>query len=235
MKAIDLNADIGEGYESDERILNYVSSANIACGYHAGDPHTMRKCIESCLQLGVAIGAHPGLPDRIGFGRREMAVSPQDARDYVLYQIGSLQALVIAEGGRLRHVKLHGALYHMASNDEQMASSIVEALSLLEPNLRIYGLAGSRLHAAALSRRIEFIPEGFADRTYLPDGNLVPRNQPGAVLEDAASIVRQALRLVEDGRVQTICVHGDTPQAAEHAKLISQGLISSGGFIQSPA
>ncbi|RED63829.1 LamB/YcsF family protein [Cohnella lupini] len=234
MKLIDLNADLGEGYESDERILAYVSSANIACGFHAGDAHTIRKTVESCLNRGVAIGAHPGLPDRPGFGRREMAITPQEARDYILYQVGAVQAFVIAAGGRLRHVKLHGALYHMASNDRQMAASIADAIHHLGPDLMIYGLAGSELHVAASVKRLEFIAEGFADRAYLSDGSLVPRNQPGAVFEDTGTIVRQALRLVEDARVRTLCLHGDTPQAAEHSELISRTLEASGVRIQSP-
>ncbi|MCD9024178.1 LamB/YcsF family protein [Cohnella silvisoli] len=239
MITIDLNADIGEGfgaYEwgSDETLLEYVSSANIACGFHAGDPHTMSKTVESCLKHGVAIGAHPGLPDRLGFGRREMAVTPEEAGHFVLYQVGALQSFVRAYDGRLQHVKLHGALYHMAARDEQMAQTIVKVIRLLEPELLLYGPSGSCLHAAADSEGIRFISEGFADRAYMPDGSLVPRHLPGAVIENTESAVNQAVSLARAGQVQTLCLHGDTPKAKEHAEQIAHRLRSSGVSIQPP-
>ncbi len=238
MITIDLNADMGEGfgaYEwgSDDTLLKYVSSANIACGFHAGDPHTMRKAVESCLKLGVAIGAHPGLPDRLGFGRREMGITPEEAGDYVLYQVGALQSFVKAAGGRLRHVKLHGALYHMAANDEQLASSIATAVHLLEPELMLYGLSGSRLHAAAEATGIRFASEGFADRAYKADGSLIPRHEPGAVIEETESVVNQAIALATGGLFQTLCLHGDTPKAKNHAQQIAHSLQISGVSIQS--
>ncbi|QJD87544.1 LamB/YcsF family protein [Cohnella herbarum] len=239
MIAIDLNADMGEGFGAydwgaDDILLEYVSSANIACGFHAGDPHTMRKTVGSCLKRGVAIGAHPGLPDRLGFGRREMAVSPEEAGDFVLYQIGALQAFVKAAGGKLRHVKLHGALYHMAARDERLASAIVEAVQRTEPELMLFGPSGSKLHKAALESGVVFVTEGFADRAYLPNGELMPRNIPGAVLEHSEEIVRQAVSLATGGLVQTLCLHGDTPSAAEHARHIAQGLLKSGIPIEAP-
>jgi UPF0271 protein len=251
MTTIDLNADMGEGFGSyewgtDDSLLQNVSSANIACGFHAGDPHIMRKTVEICVKQGVAIGAHPGLPDRLGFGRREMAVTPEEAGDFVLYQTGALQSFVRAAGGRLQHVKLHGALYHMAAKDIQLAHSIVKAIHLLEPELMIYGLSGSELHAAAVEKGIRFISEGFADRAYRADGSLAPRHLPGALLVETEAVVEQAVSLVTEGRVavlgggtkevhiQTLCLHGDTPKAKLHAKQIAQQLKIMGVTIQSP-
>ncbi|MFC4304955.1 LamB/YcsF family protein [Cohnella boryungensis] len=236
---IDLNADVGEGfgaYEwgSDDILLQTVSSANIACGFHAGDPHTMRKAVEACLAAGTAIGAHPGLPDRLGFGRREMAVSSEEAGDIVLYQIGALQGFVNALGGRLRHVKLHGALYHMAAKEEELALSVAGAVHALDPQLLLYGLPGSRLAEAALKLGLRYVAEGFTDRAYAEDGSLVPRRQPGAVLERTEEMVSQALSLARRGRFETLCVHGDTPQAAEHARKIAESLRAAGIAIAPP-
>jgi UPF0271 protein len=237
MITIDLNADMGEGFGaydwgSDDALLEYVSSANIACGFHAGDPHTMRRTVENCLKQGVAIGAHPGLPDRLGFGRREMAVTPEEAGDFVLYQVGALQSFVRAYGAKLQHVKLHGALYHMAARDEQLALKIATVIHLLDPGLLIYGPPGSLLESAVLEKGNLYVAEGFADRVYLPDGRLVPRNMPGALLEDMETIVNQAVSLATAGRVQTLCLHGDTPKAKENAKLIAQRLQLAGIVIQ---
>jgi UPF0271 protein len=239
MTTIDLNADMGEGFGpyywgADEILLEYVSSANIACGFHAGDPHTMRIAVESCLNHKVAMGAHPGLPDRLGFGRREMAITPEEASDFVLYQVGALQAFVQAAGGMLRHVKLHGALYHMAAKDERLSSSIVSTIQRLNPELMLYGPPGSQLQYAASAMGIRFVAEGFADRAYLPDGSLVDRNMPGAVIEQPEMAARQAITLTEEGLFQTLCLHGDTPKAAEHAKHIAQCLKAAGITIQSP-
>lgn len=245
MMIIDLNADMGEGLGSDVSLLQYVSSANIACGYHAGDPHTMRKTVESCVGLGVSIGAHPGLPDRIGFGRREMAVTPEEAGDIVLYQVGALQSFVGVAGGNLQHVKLHGALYHMAAKQAPLAQSIAKAIHLLDPKLMIYGLWGSELHAAAAAEGIRFVAEGFADRAYRADGSLAPRLFPGSVLDETALIAQQAVSIVKEGRVhlkgggtaevnvQTICIHGDAPHAVEHARQIALSLQNEGVIIQS--
>ncbi|BBI32170.1 LamB/YcsF family protein [Cohnella abietis] len=237
MTAIDLNADLGEGYDvyewgSDDIILNYVSSANIACGFHAGDPHTMRKAVESCLKLGVAIGAHPGLPDRLGFGRREMSVTPEEAADFVLYQVGALQAYVKAAGGSLQHVKLHGALYHMAAKDERLANAIVKCISQLDPTLLLYGPHGSQLEVAAKVKGIRFISEGFADRVYLPDGSLMPRSQPDAVIVETENVVNQAISLASAGKFETLCFHGDTPKAREHAQQIVERMKKYGINIQ---
>ena len=236
---VDLNADLGEGfgayeYGEDERLFDVVSSANIACGFHAGDPHTMRATVEACVSRGVAIGAHPGLPDRLGFGRRELAISPREAADFILYQVGALSGFARAAGGRLRHVKLHGAFYHMASKDANLAEEVVQAVRSLDPGLLLYGLPGSCLEAAAAKFGIGYAAEGFADRAYLPDGQLVSRRLPGAVLERSEDVVRQALALAGQGRFQTLCVHGDTPQAAKLARQIAEKLQQEGFEIAAP-
>lgn len=252
MNEIDLNADLGEGFGiyafgSDDELLRSISSANVACGFHAGDPHEMRKTVERCLERGVAIGAHPGLPDRLGFGRRDMRATPEEASDFVLYQTGALQAFVRAAGGTLRHVKLHGALYHMASTDEKLAEAIARGLRRLDDSLLVFGLPGSRLETAALASGLRFIPEGFADRAYLPDGGLAPRNLPGAVLLEEERVAAQAVALATRGEaatadggslklaVRTICLHGDTPRAAAHASLVRQALSSAGVRIAPPS
>ncbi|RKP53936.1 5-oxoprolinase subunit PxpA [Cohnella endophytica] len=239
MITIDLNADMGEGFGAyewgaDTKLLDDVTSANIACGFHAGDPHIMRATVASCMAKNVAIGAHPGLPDRLGFGRREMKVTPEEAADFVLYQAGALQAFVRAAGGELSHVKLHGALYHMAAGNDELALSIANAVRSLNPALSIYGLSGSCLHEAANKIGIRFVSEGFADRAYTGDGKLLPRNVPGSVLSDAEAVARQAVSLALAGRCETICLHGDAPYAAEHAKRIAESLRESGVAIHHP-
>lgn len=251
MIAIDLNADFGEGYGlyafgSDEELLESISSANIACGFHAGDPHRMRETVERCLERGIAVGAHPGLPDRLGFGRREMRVSPEEACDYVLYQTGALQAFVRAAGGTLGHVKLHGALYHMAMTDKAMADAIVQGLCRLERSLLLFGLPGSRLEASANEAGMAFVAEGFADRAYMQDGGLAPRQLPGAMLHEDVKASAQAVSLATRGEaltidggniavgVRTLCIHGDAPNAAERARRIRQALENNGVKIRSP-
>jgi len=239
MNEIDMNADLGESFGAyewgaDDTLLDIVSSANIACGFHAGDPHAMRRTVESCVQRDVAIGAHPGLPDRLGFGRREMAVTPEEAADFVLYQIGALQAFVRAAGGMLRHVKLHGALYHMASKDEILADAIARVVHRLDSELLLYGPPAGRLREAAAAVGLRYVAEGFADRLYMSDGSLAPRHKPGAVLDQTESVVRQALSLAREGAVRTLCVHGDTPRAAEHAERIAQALREAGIAVRPP-
>lgn len=250
-RQIDLNADLGEGYGiyacgDDEALLQIVSSANIACGYHAGDPHIMRRTVERCLEKGVAVGAHPGLPDRMGFGRRELCVNADEAADWVLYQVGALQAFAAAAGGSVLHVKLHGALYHMASHDAQLADAIVLAVRSLDRNLLIYGPPNSCLQAASGKHGVGFAAEGFADRAYTAGGELAPRGTPGALLEEPERMLAQALSLAGgdefrslDGMpvriaVQTICIHGDSPQAAVRAKLLADGLRLEGWEICAP-
>jgi UPF0271 protein len=232
-KRIDLNCDIGEGFGvyttgEDERLLDVVTSANIACGFHAGDPSTMLRTVRLCAERGVAIGAHPGLPDMAGFGRREMAISPQEAYDMTVYQLGALNGFVRAEGAVMRHVKPHGALYNMAAADAGLAAAIAEAVWRVDASLILVGLAGSELIRAGAAAGLATAAEAFADRRYRQDGTLVPRREPGAMIGDAAEAVGQVLRLAEAGRAQTVCVHGDGPHAFEFAARVRQGLQEAG-------
>jgi UPF0271 protein len=249
MHAIDLNCDMGESFGAwrlgrDEEIMGYVTSVNIACGYHAGDPGTMRRTVQQAMRSGAAIGAHPGLPDLQGFGRREMAISPQEAHDLVLYQIGALQAFVRAEGGRLQHVKPHGALYNMAARDQALAGAIAEAVCRADPELILFGLSGSALIEAGQRVGLRTASEVFADRTYLADGSLTPRHRPDALVADAAAAVEQAVRMARTGKVattqgqeitieaHTICIHGDGPHALEYAMRIHEALLAAGIRLQ---
>jgi UPF0271 protein len=244
--AIDLNCDMGESFGvyrlgQDERILDFVSSANIACGCHAGDPGVMRRTVRLCLDRGVAIGAHPGLPDLAGFGRREMKITASEAYELTLYQVGALAAFARADGGRLTHVKPHGALYNMAAADPELAAAIAEAVQRADSALTLYGLAGSELVRAAERLGLRAAAEAFADRAYLADGRLAPRHMPGAVLADADAAAAQAVRIAREGvvtavcgrdielRADTLCLHGDGPHALEfasrvHAKLTEAGV-----------
>ncbi len=251
MISMDLNADLGEGYGlytfgSDDELLESISSANIACGYHAGDPRLMRETAERCLARGIAVGAHPGLPDRLGFGRREINVTPEEACDYVLYQTGALLAFVRAAGGTLGHVKLHGALYHMAMTDKAISDAIVQGLCRLDRKLMLFGLPGSRLEASANESGMAFVAEGFADRAYMPDGSLAPRRLPGAVLHEDTKAAEQALSLAIRGEastigggnvavgIRTLCIHGDATNAAERARTIRHALEKNGVQIRCP-
>lgn len=244
-RPVDLNVDAGEGFGAyrigdDEAILDAVSSANVACGFHAGDPHIMRRTVDACLARGVAIGAHPGLPDLRGFGRRELNASPAEIEDYVLYQAGALQAFVRAAGGRLAHVKPHGALYHMAARRRDIADAVVRACAALDPALAVVGPAGSELLASAAGRGLLPVAEGFADRAYLADGSLAPRHLAGAVLTDADQALAQTLAMLERGQVpaldggtasvaaRTVCLHSDTPGAAAFAHALRRKLEASG-------
>ncbi len=197
MEQIDLNCDIGEGFGTynvgfDEEIMPYISSANIACGLHAGDYTTMNKTVQLALENNVAIGAHPGLPDLQGFGRRKMAISPQEAFEMVLYQIGALHSFVIAHGGTLRHVKPHGALYNMAAVDSKLAEAITEAIYRFQPELILFGLANSELIKAGKKIGLQTANEVFADRTYQNDGTLTPRHQANALIHDVEQSVESS-------------------------------------------
>ncbi|OON69457.1 LamB/YcsF family protein [Hymenobacter sp. CRA2] len=246
---VDLNCDMGESFGAynlghDKAILPYVTSANIACGYHAGDPAVMKRTVRLALQHGVAIGAHPGLPDLVGFGRRDMAVSPEEAYDMVVYQLGALLGFVRAEGGTLHHVKPHGALYNMAAVNPQLAEAITEAVYRVQPEACLYGLAGSALITAGQKLGLRTAHEVFADRTYLPDGTLTPRRQPGALIADAATAIAQVVRMIREGRVRaqsgedvaiqadTVCIHGDGPHALAFAQQIRQTLRQEGIAVQ---
>lgn len=237
--SVDLNCDMGESFGAfhmgnDAAIFPYISSANIACGFHAGDPTVMKKTVKMALEYGVSIGAHPGLPDLQGFGRREMRISPEEAHDMVVYQIGALSAIVTAEGGRLKHVKPHGALYNMAATDKKLAEAIAEAVYKVNPGLTLFGLSGSALISAGISAGLKVANEVFADRTYQRDATLSPRSQPDAMIEDEELAISQAIRMVKEGYVQsqqqipvmiqadTICIHGDGSHAASFAKSINE-------------
>jgi len=241
MKSVDVNCDMGESFGAyqlgnDPEILAYISSANIACGFHAGDPATMKRTVRMALESGVAIGAHPGLPDLVGFGRRNMEISAEEAYDIVVYQIGALQAFVQAEGGIMQHVKPHGALYNMAATRAPLAEAIAEAVYRVNTQLILYGLAGSQLTSAGEKIGLRTAHEVFADRTYQQDGTLTPRNQPHAMITDQKQALSQVVRMVAEGRVlsqqgievpisaDTICIHGDGAHALEFARLIHQAL-----------
>ena len=230
MPRIDLNCDMGESFGAyemgnDEAVLAHVSSANIACGFHAGDPRTMHHTVRMALARGVAIGAHPGLPDLQGFGRRPMALSRDEAYDTVLYQIGALAGFAQAQGARLTYVKAHGALYNTAARDAGLSQAIVAAVRDYDPGMAFYGLAGSELIRAAQEAGLRTVSEVFADRTYQADGSLTPRSRPGAMIEDVEVSVAQVRRMIFEGLVRsvdgrevpvsadTLCIHGDQPGA----------------------
>lgn len=245
MPRIDLNCDMGESFGAwtmgnDEAVLAYVSSANIACGYHAGDPRTMRRTVSAALARGVAVGAHPGFPDLAGFGRRPMSLSHDEIYEAVLYQIGALAGFARAAGGRLRFVKPHGALYNMAARDRALADAIVAAVVDFDPALAFYGLAGSLMLQAAEAAGLTAVSEVFADRGYLDDGSLAPRAEAGALIEDHAQSVAQVLSMVLDGKVRalsgrevpvradTLCIHGDKPDALALARCLRNALAKAG-------
>lgn len=250
MFRVDLNCDLGESYGAyklgvDEEILPYVTSVNIACGFHAGDPGIMHKTVDLAMKNKVAIGAHPGLPDLIGFGRRNMAISPQEAYDMAVYQIGALAGFVKAQGGRMQHVKPHGALYNMAAKSKDLARAIAEAVYKIDPELILFGLSGSELVCAGESMGLRTAHEVFADRTYQEDGSLTPRSHPDALIAGHEQAVVQVIRMVQEGRVtsqqatevaiqaDTVCIHGDGAAALAFARHIREVLERSGIVVQS--
>ncbi|MEK7381029.1 MAG: 5-oxoprolinase subunit PxpA, partial [Gemmatimonadota bacterium] len=208
MPHMDLNADLGESFGHyrlpDEALLDLLTSANIACGYHAGDPLVMRRVVTAAAARGVAIGAHPGYPDLQGFGRRELAASPEEIEAFVLYQLGALAGICSAAGTRVRYLKPHGALYHRAAKDPAAAEAIARAIQAFNPTLPLLGLPGTELPAAAARIGIPSAAEAFVDRGYLPDGTLVPRGQPGAMVEDPIVCADRAARMVLDGVVEAV-------------------------------
>ena len=244
---IDLNADLGEGCDNDEALLALVSSANIACGWHAGDAKTMHQCVRWAMQNGVAIGAHPSFPDRENFGRSEMNLPADEVIAGMLYQIGALAAIVKAEGGRLAHVKAHGALYNQAVKDPVLADALCEAVKRFDPSLKFFGLAGSGMIEAATRAGLQPVEEVFADRAYNADGSLVSRKLPGALIESDAEAIAQTLSLVRDHRVtaidgstvsvnaQSVCLHGDGAHALEFAQRIREKLASEGIAVRATA
>jgi UPF0271 protein len=245
MITIDLNCDMGESFGAytigaDAAVMASISSANVACGYHGGDPGVIRRTVCLAREAGVAVGAHPGFPDLAGFGRREMRLAPSEVEDMVLYQIGAVAAIARAEGVMVRHVKAHGALYNMAVRDGALADAIARATRAFDPGLVLFGLPGSELLRAGRDAGLAVASEGFADRTYEPDGSLTPRSRPGSVIHDPQAVVARAVRLVieqvvtaTDGSdigmaVDTLCTHGDTPGAAELTRLLRAGLERAG-------
>lgn len=245
MNCIDLNADLGESFGAwrmgdDAGVMPWVTSANIACGFHAGDPVTIRQTVALCAEHGVAIGAHPSLPDLQGFGRREMKIAPDEVYALTLYQLGALQAFTRAAGARLHHVKPHGALYNMAARDRALADAIASAVRDFEPMLILFGLAGGALVDAGHAAGLVVQREGFCDRRYQSDGSLTPRSQAGAVIDDIDAAVTQAVSIAtrseavtHDGasvRVEadTLCVHGDRANAAAFAERLRRALEGAG-------
>jgi 5-oxoprolinase (ATP-hydrolysing) subunit A len=226
---IDLNADVGEGAPDDTELLARVTSASIACGFHAGDALIMRQTVATAARHGVTIGVHPSYPDIAGFGRRAMDATVDQVTAYVIYQIGALDAVCRAAGTRIRYVKPHGALYNRAATDTATAGAIANAIRLVDPSLWLLGLAGSALIEAGQALGLRTASEAFVDRAYQPDGTLVPREVPGAVLTDIPTIVAGAVRLVRESRADSLCVHSDTPGAvalvlAVRAALEAQGV-----------
>ena len=236
---MDLNADLGEGMD-DGPILPFLTSANVACGLHAGGPVTMDRTVAQALARGVRIGAHPGYPDRENFGRTPMDLPLEEVRALVLYQLGALDAFVRARGGRLSHVKAHGALYNRAAKDLPLARAIAEAVRAYRGDLVLVGLAGSAQLSEARALGLRAVGEAFTDRRYLPDGSLMPRSEPGSVLRQAAEAAEQALRIAKEGFVvaadgsrvrvdaETLCLHGDTAGAVQMARAVRERLESAG-------
>jgi len=244
-KSIDLNADLGESFGAwrmgdDAGVMPWITSANVACGFHAGDPMTMRRTLALCIEHGVAIGAHPSLPDLQGFGRHEMKITPDEVYAQTLYQIGALHALARAAGANLHHVKAHGALYNMAARERGLADAIAQAVRDFNPALILVGLAGSRSIDTARDAGLAVQREGFCDRRYQSDGSLTPRSQAGAVIEDIDDAVAQAVSIATRGEAvtrdgatvrieaDTLCVHGDRANAAVFAERLRRALENAG-------
>lgn len=249
MIRVDLNCDMGESYGAysignDKELLSSITSANIACGYHAGDPAVMRVTVRKAIGKGIAIGAHPGLPDLVGFGRRRMDITPEEAYDMVTYQVGALMAFAIQEGSGLQHVKPHGALYNMAAASRPLADAIASAINRLDPTLILYGLAGSELIKAGEAAGLRTGSEVFADRTYQEDGSLTPRNMPNAIITELEDSVAQVIRMVKERTVvtqtgkmipiqaDTICIHGDGAHATLFARTLRARLEAEGVNVQ---
>ncbi|NLN83176.1 MAG: LamB/YcsF family protein [Firmicutes bacterium] len=244
-KIIDLNCDMGESfgvykYGSDEEIITEITSANIACGWHGGDPMVMDFTVGLCKTHGVNPGAHPGFPDLVGFGRRNMQIAPRELRADIIYQVGALQAFAHSHGLKLTHVKPHGNFYNMAAQDEEMALSIAQAVKDVNKDLILVGLSGSLLVRTGEKIGLAVAHEVFADRGYLPNGVLVPRTEPGAIIETTEEAVSRMVSLLENGyfaandgsplylKADTICLHGDTPNAAAYARAIRLMLEENG-------
>ncbi|SSW67030.1 hypothetical protein AVE30378_02402 [Achromobacter veterisilvae] len=244
MPSIDINCDMGESFGpwvmgQDLELFSHVTSANIACGFHAGDPDVMLKTVRAAIAANVAIGAHPGLPDLQGFGRRAMAMTPDEVYALVVYQVGALDAFARSQGGRLHHVKTHGALYNMTARDPELANAVARAVHDLDPTLPIY-VANAAIARAARDLGLPTVFEVYADRTYQDDGTLTPRSQPNAMIEDVGQAIAQVRRMVKEGVVRslsgkdvpiaadTLCIHGDQPGAVQFASQIRTALEAEG-------
>lgn len=240
MRSIDLNCDMGEGCGHDEELLDLVTSANIACGFHAGDATTMRKTVEAAFKRGVVIGAHPSYPDRQNFGRTNMELRLEEVFDIVAYQIGAMKAICEAAGATLRHVKPHGALYNQAARNSELAAAIAKAVKAMDANLILFGLSGSKLILEGKRAGLKTASEVFGDRTYRPDGSLTPRTEANALITDVDDSLAQVLRFVTErsaiasnGEIipveaDTVCLHGDGAHAVELARAIYYGLKAHG-------
>lgn len=242
---VDLNADVGESYGAytignDAGLMPSITSANVAAGFHGGDPSVLRSTVRLAAAHGVAVGAHPGFPDRAGFGRRELAMSPQQAEDVVLYQVAAVAGVAAAEGVRLRHVKAHGALFNMAARDPALATALARAVAAFDRSLVLFVLPGSEMAAAAREQGLTIAREAFADRAYESDGSLVSRRRAGAVIADLDTVVARAVRMITEGTLvaidgsrlaidaDTICIHGDTAGADRLAAAVRSGLETAG-------
>ncbi len=245
MPVIDLNCDLGESFGAykiglDEEVLPYVTSANIACGFHGGDPVVMEQTVALCKKYGVRAGAHPGFPDLAGFGRRNMSLTPNEVKTSVMYQIGALNAFCRGAGIRLFHVKPHGALYNMAANDYELAKAICQAIKEVDGSLVLLALSNSEMLRAAKDTGVSVASEVFADRAYERDGSLVPRSRKGAVIEDEELALKRVIRMAKEGVVEAIdgstisidadsvCVHGDGGKALEFVKRLREGFLEAG-------
>lgn len=249
---MDLNADLGESFGhwklgDDEALVTHITSANVACGFHAGDFNVMEATVALCRRAGVAVGAQPGYPDLAGFGRRPMPFTPDEIESLVRYQIGALAAFCRAHDVELRHVKPHGALYNQAAGDAALSDAIARSVARFSGDLMLFGLASSEpMRSAAADHRLRFVPEAFADRRYLRDGSLQPRSEPGSVIPDPAAAAAQAVQIAIEGSVtaadgtvvslgaETICCHGDTPRATEIADAVRASLTDAGIAIAAP-
>jgi UPF0271 protein len=251
MKTIDLNCDMGESFGAwkmgaDAGVMPHISSANIACGFHAGDPATIRKTVRLAVDAGVAVGAHPSLPDLMGFGRRAMRITPQDMYDLILYQAGAVEAFARAAGAKLHHVKCHGALYNMAATDEALSEAMASAVRDLGGGVKLYALSNSVMMKVAKANNVPACGEVFGDRGYMDDGTLAPRDKPGGMIEDAQASVRQVLGMVEEGYVtslsgkrvpvaaDTLCLHGDQPGAVVFAQTLRKTFAERGIQVAAP-
>lgn len=242
---IDLNSDIGESFGNytlgmDNKVMDFVTSVNIACGWHAGDPLIMDETVRNCKEKGVAIGAHPGYPDLMGFGRRKMAVSPKEAQVYMLYQLGALEAFAKSYGLKVQHMKMHGAFYNTACIEPKIANAVLEGIEKFDPSIRLMVLSGSYIAKEGKRRGLSIIEEVFADRGYTEAGTLVPRSEPGAFVKDPEEALKRVLKMIERGTVITntgkeieivadsVCVHGDNPEALLFTSSIHKGLEKAG-------